>query len=90
MQNGSTVENNSVMIIYTYDNVQPYNNGQESAKINFLILFKFFVNSLISTTCLALLLMELWHVPFSEHWAVLDKNARHNVNLGNRWQNFDI
>ncbi|KRX70748.1 hypothetical protein T06_8594 [Trichinella sp. T6] len=20
--------------------------------------------------------MELWHVPFSEHWAVLDKNAR--------------
>ncbi|KRY56413.1 hypothetical protein T03_251 [Trichinella britovi] len=21
--------------------------------------------------------MELWHVPFSEHWAVLDKNARH-------------
>ncbi|KAL1238111.1 2,3-bisphosphoglycerate-dependent phosphoglycerate mutase [Trichinella spiralis] len=21
--------------------------------------------------------MELWHVPFSKHWAVLDTNARH-------------
>ncbi|KRX49996.1 hypothetical protein T05_11285 [Trichinella murrelli] len=25
--------------------------------------------------------MELWHVPFNEHWAVLDKNARHVVTL---------
>ncbi|KRY43554.1 hypothetical protein T01_4408 [Trichinella spiralis] len=33
--------------------------------------------SSISDTCLALLLMELWHVPFCKHWAVLNKNARH-------------
>ncbi|KRZ81983.1 hypothetical protein T08_8408, partial [Trichinella sp. T8] len=25
--------------------------------------------------------MELWHVPFHEYWAVLDKNARHVVTL---------
>ncbi|KRZ83351.1 hypothetical protein T08_7491 [Trichinella sp. T8] len=25
--------------------------------------------------------LELWHVPFSEHWAVFDKNVRHRTQI---------